>query len=143
MFNIIRSAANIAKDGIMIAVTTVAMIGVMTGRATGTVRTTGRITDLIISRSSAIIVRHRRVITVRHRFTAPAVMPISTGATTVTGLTAHRTIHSSRITVRADSATPLISEQALLTETKTPPETGGVLLDTLRPIVRTKPALTF
>ena len=114
MFNIIRNAVNIVKDGIMTAVTTVAMIAVtiaaMTGRATGTVRTTGLITDLIISRSSVITVRHHHAITVRHRFTAPAVMPISTGAITATGLTVRPTIHSSRITARAVSATPLISE---------------------------------
>ena len=128
MFNIIRNAVNIVKDGIMTAVTTVVMIAAMTGRATGTARITGRITDLIISRSSAITVRHHHAITVRHRCTAQAVMPISTGAITATGLTVRPTIHFSRITARAVSATHLISEQTPLTETKTPPETGGVLL---------------
>ena len=102
MCNIIRSVAITVKDGI----TTVAM----TGRATGTARVTGRNTDLIISPSSAITVLHRHAITVRRRSTAQAATVISTGAITATALTAHRTIHFSRITVRVANAIRLIPE---------------------------------
>ena len=106
MCNIIRSVAITVKDGITTAATT--------GRATGTARVTGRTTDLIIgliiSPSSAITVLHPRGITVRHRSTAQAATVISTGAITATALTAHRTIHFSRITVRVASAIRLIPE---------------------------------
>ena len=108
MYNIILSAVTIAKDGIMIAVMTGATTGPVTGTApVGTGRVTGLTTGRIISRNSATTVRHRHAIIVRHRFTAPVVMRISTGATTATGLTARPTIHSSRITARAASATHL------------------------------------
>ena len=107
MCNIILNAVTIVKDGIMIAVMTGATIAPATGTApVGTGRVTGLTTDPIISRSSATTVRHHHAIIVRHRFTAPVVTRISTGATTATGLTARPTIHSSRITVRAASATP-------------------------------------
>ena len=102
MCNIIRSVAITVKDGITTAATT--------GRATGTARVTGRTTDLIISPSSAITVLHPRGITVRHRSIAQAATVISTGAITATALTAHRTIHFSRITVRVASAIRLIPE---------------------------------
>lgn len=104
MYNIIRSVVITVKDGI----TTAIIIVRITDHTT--VHITGLTTGLIISRSSAIIVRHHHAITVRLRFTVQDGTAISTGATTATALTAHRTIHSSRITARAVSATHLTPE---------------------------------
>jgi len=105
MCNIIRSDVIIVKDAIMTAGTTVRVTGI----DHIIVRITDPITGLIISRNSAITVRHRHVITVL-RSTAQAATAISTGATTATVPIAHLTIHSSPIMVRGGSATPLIPE---------------------------------
>lgn len=102
MYNIIRSAVITVKDGI----TTAIIIVRITDHTT--VHITDLTTGLIISRSSAIIALLRHAITVRLRFTAQDGTAISTGVITATALTAHRTIHSSRIMARADSATHLI-----------------------------------